>query len=258
MRCQYAGQILYRQGCTLTNVYRTSPFLASKRAAFFLARFWAIGVAANWKSEVYREPFRGDSARGIGVDVLMRLRMRILLLLAALVALAAVGWGYACRQELVRQVALYRVGAAASYDEARQAIAWFELQPGRSEKLRELVRKWGTGNEPFDRYLARYVSDPASGEARREAFSLNLAWNDEHLPRWANYWQSRSGSSPEQRTRSLLAHLDLLLDAPSPPSLTWREVLDLQAVFTLAGHPRLAHRLSPENWSARYRLWRGE
>lgn len=188
----------------------------------------------------------------------MRLRVRILLLFAALLALTAVGWGYAYRRELIRQVALYRVGAAPSYAEATQAIAWFERQPERPEKLRELVRKWGTGNEQFDRYLARYVSDPASGEALREAFSVNLAWNDGHLDRWTGFWKSRSGPPPEQRTRSLRAHLDLLLNTSTPPALTWREVLDLQAVFTLSGQPRLAHRLSPENWSARYRLWRVE
>lgn len=188
----------------------------------------------------------------------MRLRVRILVLLVAPLAAAAGGWLYVYRHDLARQAALYRVGAAATYEEARQAIAWFEHEPERQLKLRELVRKWGTGNRQFDLYLAQYVGDPASSEALREAFSLNLAWNDGLLAAWVDYWNARPGASPEQRTRSLLAHLDLLLTMESPPSLTWREILDLQAVFTRTGHPRLALRLSPENWPDRYRKWREE
>lgn len=185
----------------------------------------------------------------------MRLRVRFLILVVAVLVLAVGGWLYAYRQELVRQVALSRVSSAPDYEEARRALAWFEHEPDRQLKLRALVRKWGTGNEQFDRYLAQYVTDPASSDALREAFSLNLAWCDGHLSRWADYWSSRSGFDPEPRTRSLLAHLDLLLNTPSAPSLTWREILDLQALFIRTGQPHLALRLSPENWRDRYRQW---
>ena len=37
--------------------------------------------------------------------------------------------------------------------------------------------------------------------------------------------------------------------------ITWREVLDLQAIFQLTGQPRLALRLSPANWRQRLRTW---
>jgi hypothetical protein len=185
----------------------------------------------------------------------MRLWVRFLILFVAIVVLAAGGWIYVYRQELARQVALSRVSAAPNYEEARRVLGWFEREPDRQLKLRALVRKWGTGNARFDRYLAQYVNDPASSDALREAFSLNLAWCDGHLSRWADYWGSRPGFEPEPRTRSLLAYLDLLLATPLAPSLTWREILDLQAIFTRTGQPHLALRLSPDNWRDRYRQW---
>jgi len=181
--------------------------------------------------------------------------LRVLILLAVLLVLVAGAGLYSQRETLARQWAGYRGGAAASYEEALPTLAWCERQPERDLRLRELVRKWGTGNEPLDRYLARYVGDPASSEALREAFSLNLAWQEGHLSRWAHYWRWRPGPEPDRRVRSLLAHLELVTSLSSPPPPTWREVLDLQALFTLTGQPRLALRLTPENWRDRYHQW---
>jgi hypothetical protein len=182
--------------------------------------------------------------------------LRILILLAVLLVPAAGAGLYLQRHILARQWAVYRVGVADSYEASLPTLASLETEPDRDLKLRELVRKWGTGNAAFDRYLARYVGDPASSEALREAFSLNLSWRDGLLSRWAHYWSWRPGPEPESRARSLLAHLELLTSRACPPPLTWREVLDLQALFTLTGQPRLALRLSPENWLQRYRQWR--
>lgn len=185
----------------------------------------------------------------------MRLWLRILLTVLFFLAVLTGVWLYAHRESMARQWAVYRIGTAAGYNEARTAIGWFEAEPDRDVKLRELVRKWGTGNAQFDVYLAQYASDPVSSERFREAFSLNLAWHDDLALRWAHYWSWRPGSKPGYHMRSVLDHLDLLLKASPSTKLTWREILDLQAVFTVTGQPRLALRLSPDNWRERYRQW---
>lgn len=184
----------------------------------------------------------------------MRFKWRILTLLAVVSIVATGVWLRFNWVQLERQWRVYRVGAATSYEKARRELAWLDREPDRAIRLRELVRKWGTGNPQFDLHLARYVGDPASSEALREAFSLNLAWRDGLLERWAHYWSWRPGESPRERVESIRNYLDLLL-ASNAKGLTWREVLDLQAVFHLTGQPRLALRLAPENWRDRYRQW---
>jgi len=186
----------------------------------------------------------------------MRRRLRILAfvsVLLAAVAAAGLWWHW---PQIQRQYAGYRVGAAPRYEEARRRLAWFEEGKDPSPKLRALVRKWGGGNAQFDRYLARYVDDPASSESLREAFSRNLAWRAELLPRWAHWWRWRPGPAPDERMRSILAYLELLAATDGSKALTWREVLDVQAIFALTGQADLAARLTPENWRDRYRQWR--
>jgi hypothetical protein len=182
----------------------------------------------------------------------------LLLILAAL-AVAGLGtWCYLSRARLARQWAAHRVGKARTFDEARARIARFESGPDRQEQLRALVEKWGTGSGPFDLYLARYVASPDSSEELRKAFSLQFAWHAERLPRWAHYWRWQAPQEPEEEIAAILAYLDLVAEAEQPKTITWRELLDLQAVFCLAGQPRLARRLDPENWRDRYRRWRKE
>jgi len=176
-----------------------------------------------------------------------------------LLVLAAIGlgtWGYLVRNRLACQWATYRVGAADSFEEARTEIHRLETGPDRDTRLRELVRKWGTGNQQFDLYLARYVGSPDSSESLRKTFSLEFGWREQLLPRWAHYWRWRAAQEPDREIASILAHLDLLAAADSSKTITWREVLDLQAVFQLTGQPQLAKRLSPENWPDRYRSWK--
>jgi hypothetical protein len=170
----------------------------------------------------------------------MRLWLRLLI---TLVVLAGIGLGtWVCwnRRQLAFQWASYRVGAAQTFEEACAQIAWFESEPDQQAKLRELVGKWGTGNQRFDLHLARYVGDPESSEALRKAFSLGFAWHDDRLPRWAHYWSWQSSEEPDREVASILAYLDLV------------------AVFCLAGEPQLAKRLDPENWRDRYRRWRAK
>lgn len=185
----------------------------------------------------------------------MQLKLRLLALLAVGLAAAASAWLWWAWPRLVWQWASYRVGAAATYEQARSRLAWFERSPDQAARLRELVRRWGTGNRRFDLYLARYVDDPASSEALREAFSRNLAWRDDLPHRWASYWSWRPGPEPQERIQSIAAYLDVLAAAEPTRNPTWRELLDVQAVFTLTGTPRLAVRLSPDNWRQRYRQW---
>lgn len=179
-------------------------------------------------------------------------------ILAVLLVLAVVGlgtWGYLSRNQLACQWASYRVGAAGSFEEARTVITRLEDGPDREARLRELVRKWGTGNHQFDLHLARYVGSPESSESLRKTFSLEFGWREDLLPRWAHYWSWRAAQEPDREIDSILAYLDLLIAAESPQTITWREVLDLQAIFQLTGQPRLAKRLSPDNWRDRYRSW---
>jgi len=178
--------------------------------------------------------------------------MAVGLLLAAGVA----AWAYAVRERLHRQWMTYRVGAAASLDEARQRIAWFEAEPDRDAKLRELVRKWATGNLSFDYALAHYVGHAKSSEALRKAFSLEFAWREGLLVRWAHYWSWRAPQEPDRHIEEILAYVDLLDAAPEVKELSWREILDLQAILQLGGQPILALRLTPDNWRDRYHEWK--
>jgi hypothetical protein len=185
----------------------------------------------------------------------LRTRLTITLLIAAAAALAA--WGYVYRQALTRQWTCYRVGQAETYEEAQPRLAWFETGPDRQARLRDLVTKWGTGNPQFDRHLAQYVQDARSSEALRERFSLELAWRKPLLPRWAHYWAWRAPLEPEEQVASVVRYLDTITSVRPPRPLTWREILDLQAIFELSGRHELARRLEPSNWLERYQRWRG-
>jgi hypothetical protein len=90
----------------------------------------------------------------------------------------------------------------------------------------------------------------------RKTFSLELSWREDLLPRWAYFWSWKAGPKPGERVVLILEYLDVLLSAEPPRVLTWREVLDLQAVFQLTGQPHLAVRLKTDNWQTRYRRWR--
>jgi hypothetical protein len=164
---------------------------------------------------------------------------------------------YASRERLTRQWMAYRVGKAAGFDEARGALAWFETGSDREERLRELVARWGGGNSRFDFYLARYVASAESSEAIRKSFSLELAWREGLLPRWAHWWCWRAVQEPDRQIEEILAYVDVLDAAKDlPKEISWREILDLQAIFYLSGQPKWAERLTPANWRERYRQWR--
>ena len=75
---------------------------------------------------------------------------------------------------------------------------------------------------------------PISGRRR------GLAEFKEYLGQVASYLDDLAASSPNAQT---------------PRPITWREVLELQAVFQLTGADSLAPRLSPENWLSRYTRW---
>ncbi|HEV3004435.1 MAG TPA: hypothetical protein VGX78_08225 [Pirellulales bacterium] len=184
-----------------------------------------------------------------------RFLVAIAIALLFLVVVAGLAWFYFERDPLGRQVAGYRVGAAENYAQACREIAWFEQGADREPKLRELVAGWGTGNQRFDLYLARYLGDPKCSEALRQAFSLEFAWRPQMLPRWAHYWRWRSKLPPADEIASIDDYLAALLLVDPPKKLTWREVLDQQAVFELSGDPELAKRLAPDNWPARYQRW---
>jgi len=186
----------------------------------------------------------------------MRLWLRLVLAFLLCAAGAAAIWAYLSRERLTRQWMAYRGGSAASYEKAQEALAWFESGPDRDARLRELVGRWGGGNLRFDYYLARYVSSAESSEAMRKSFSLGLAWRERLLPRWAHWWCWRAVQGPDRQAEEILAYLDLLASAKDHKEISWREILDLQAIFHLTGQPKWAERLQPENWRERYRQWR--
>jgi len=181
------------------------------------------------------------------------LRIAVLLLLPAGILAAVLGW--TARRQWARQWASYRIGTASTFEEARARIAALEAGPDCDARLRELVRRWGSGNRQFDLYLARYVDDPGSSASIRKAFSLELAWREPLLARWAHYWCFRAPQEPDAEIASLVDYFYLLVSAEPARSITWREVLDLQAVLQVCGSPEAARRLSPENWQTRYRRW---
>ena len=185
----------------------------------------------------------------------MSLRWRLLTSLVAIVALIAGVSVYLQRETLQRQWRSFRAGAAESYAAAQEELAWFEQGPDAPERLGELVGHWGTGNAKFDAYLARYLSEGRSSETLRQTFSLELAWREVLLPRWAHYWCYRAPLEPDEQIAAAVDYSAMLASAIPPRTLTWREVLNLQAVFQLTGQPRLALRLSPENWRERLGRW---
>lgn len=176
-------------------------------------------------------------------------------LLCALAGLVAGFWWRGGGGAVGQHLSAYRIGHSASYSQAAREIATLERSPDADETLRALAAGWGTGNQPFDYYVARRVSDPQASEALRRAFSLELSWRPELLPRWAHYWSWRVKQPPAEEIRSIAEYLDALAKADPPRHMTWREVLNLQAAFALTGQIELAKRLTPENWLGRYRGW---
>lgn len=185
----------------------------------------------------------------------MRRWLRVLVVLVPLAGIGLGGWCYLHRKQLARQWAVYRVGAAEPFRKAQSQIIRCETGPDREALIHELVRKWGTGNQRFDLHLARHLGQAPCTDALREAFSSELGRREELLPRWAHYWTWRAKMDPDQQIASILAYLDTLVRVEPVKPITWREVLDLQAVFQLTGQTELARRLSPANWRDRYRRW---
>lgn len=200
------------------------------------------------------------------------------MLVVAIVAGAA--WWVRDRWEIGTQLASYGIGRAATYADAAKQIAEIE-KSGDPAALRKLVSGWGTGNDRFDYYLARYVvespsnrapsnqapskqapsnqapsNQAPSSEALREAFSRELSWRPPLLPRWAHFWSWQVKQPPAEEIMSVRGYLAALLQADPPRKLSWREVLALQAVFTLTGHTEAAHRLDTTNWRTRLRQGR--
>jgi hypothetical protein len=187
----------------------------------------------------------------------MRLWQRIVVAILGVALAVLSGVAYVQRQRLAGQWMAYRVGRAAEFEQAAKLLAWFETGEDCQQRLRDLVTRWGTGNPRFDYYLARYVASPDSSEALRRRFCLELAWREGLLPRWAYFWSWRAGEQVDRRVEEIVGYVELLLaSGDQARQITWREVLDLQAIFFLSGQPKWAERLTPDNWRDRYAQWR--
>ncbi|HWB08823.1 MAG TPA: hypothetical protein VG826_06355 [Pirellulales bacterium] len=180
--------------------------------------------------------------------------------MAVIIAVAATGlgigvWNYSHRVAVRSQLAVYRIGQARSFDQAKHEIASVEQQPNSEESLRELVSAWRGGNQTFDFYLADYLDDPQSSDELRRLFSLELSWHSDRLADWAHFWSWRSRLAPAEEIASIADYLGVLSAAADGRALTWREVLDFQATLALTGRADLARRLGPDNWQDRYQAW---
>lgn len=183
-------------------------------------------------------------------------RLVLLILVAGTLGIGLGAWYYFGHTSARMQLSSYRIGQAENFAQAKREIAALEHQSNRHEALRELMPGWRTGNPVSDQYLATYASEPDSSEAFRRAFSLELSWRPELLDDWAHFWSWRAKQPPSDEIASIDDYLEALSTADPPRQLTWREVLDLQAVLTLTGHADLARRIVPDNWLGRYRAWR--
>ncbi len=181
-------------------------------------------------------------------------------LAAGVVAVAlATGLGlWACwNGPLLRvQWECYAIGAARSFDEAKPHLVWLDRHASCPESVAELVARWGAGNGRFDLHLARYIDSPESSETLRGAFARQLAARPELLHRWAHYWTWRAREEPDQLVASTVAFFDLLAQAQPGRTITWRDVLDLQAVWGLCGEADRVKDLDRRRWSDVYTQWK--
>lgn len=179
---------------------------------------------------------------------------RWILFVLALVLAAAALWLFARRDALRLQWSCYEVTSAADYPAFQERILSFEQEPHDYQRLQALVSRWHTGKESFDDFLVRYLFDPQCTEALREVFSRELSWRNGLLDAWAEKWRAQKPDTKEQ-IASIHRYLDALQSAKPPRSVTWRDVLDIQAAMVCSGQAALAHRLTPDNWRGRYERW---
>ncbi len=226
-----------------------------------------------------------------------------------LVAVVAAMGSWIHAGELHRQWVCYWLGCAQDYEDFCQRVAWFDPATPNDDALRAsrlgtcdrvgqgsvgrtkewtaktlqdfdgqvcerawtLVEKWGTGNQQFDLYLARYLRDPACSDRLRKMFSLELAWRPEQLSRLSHLRRWEISGSPADHFDRLADQLhsrhSLLTIRHGTQEdfstsefeqlcrLTWADILEVQVLFEATGHAHLAHRLTPENWPQRYQRW---
>jgi hypothetical protein len=197
----------------------------------------------------------------------MRTWIRVSLSICILTGIIVGKWWYDHPDYVAGQWACHRIAAAASLEDAKVELEWFEpdeeegdeevQKSVRDARLRILVENWGTGDPQFDLTLAQYVSDPTSSESLREAFSRYISRRRILQERWAHYWCYRSVLEPDEEIDSVIAYFDSLesTDSNSEGMVTWRQILNLQAVLYLYDKEQIDRELSPNNWRVPYRQW---
>jgi len=191
----------------------------------------------------------------------MRRSRWVVLIVVSAGLVGALAWVWSNFAQIECQWACYRVGAAVSFEQAQARIGWFERPDAPPSFREQLVAKWGTGNQRFDLYLAQYLAQPVCTNALRSTFARHIGHREELLRRWSHWWLWRAPLEPNEQLASVLQYHRTLAAGPRTERVTWREVLDLQAVFCLSGQPDRARDLSPDNWAEHYRVWletRGE
>jgi hypothetical protein len=167
----------------------------------------------------------------------------------ALVVLIGLAWQE--RLLLWNQYRSYRVGAAASYRQAQGLIDRMHDDAA----MPVLVSKWGTGNARFDVYLARYLNETHCPDTLREEFAQHIGRSPELASRWAHLWRFRALDSPAGEYRQLANYLRILCESDERLPITWRDVLDAQALFIDSDQRVLARGLDPAHLKARFRQW---
>ncbi len=175
---------------------------------------------------------------------------------AALGGLAAGVWFYWHPLPLGVWMTVSRIGSAPTFSLAKRELREIDSRgPQREDRLRELVAGWGTGNPQFDLYLAQFLGEPECSDELREAFSLELGWRPDLLPRWGRYWAWHSPQDPAEEIESIIEYLAALASVEPPRRLSWRETLNLQGAIAVTGDAELARRLMPDGWRGRFQAW---
>ncbi len=186
---------------------------------------------------------------------MFRILLRLALITALVAGCALAAWAYSHQGLIERHVACLRLRRATSPQVARQLLGQLDAEPDHRASVQLLVSHWGTGSHQLDEAVARYLVSAAASDTLREAFSLEMAWRPELLPRWAHCWAYLVDGEPREAVDSILGYVDTLAAANAVRPITWRDVLDLQAAWQWADCPELAVRLTPENYRRRWVQW---
>lgn len=181
----------------------------------------------------------------------MGFRTSLLLFGLFLVVLVGVWMSYQHWEDARWRWTAYQLAESPSY----AATKSYFRQAQQADQLWSLVGQFGRGQPQFDFYLLHFAADPQCNDRFRKTLAFELGWRTDALQRWSHFHRWSSQQIPHEVYLELSNYLAAIAASDSERSITWRDVLDMQAMLAATGHADLAHQLTPENWLARYRTW---